>query len=206
MKPLTKAIWRFCLAALLIILLLWVSVPWQRLKVPILIQLARHGPAGTRSLAEMFLGHAEGDPNMVVPVLLDSLQDKNVSVRETVALSLGNIHQFPERVVPALMAEIRAEPMESLAPMYGYRAIGCFGTNAKAWSPMLVQIIESNRFGYWSSSARSALVKIDPEVGQPLVEQYFTDASNRVKQAEIENAEKQQRKAPVTSNPPPAKP
>ena len=202
MKPFPKIIWRICIAAFLVIPLLVFSVPWHRVKVWALIQFAEHGPADTRRMAEMFLGNVEGDPKAIVPVLLSGLRDKNVGVREMAALSLGHIHQYPEQVVPALLACIDTEPIESLMPPQGYYAIGCFGTNAKAWSPTLVQIVESNPSGYWSSNARSALAKIDPAVGRPLLEQYFAGVSNRVKQAQLEYSKKQHRKALAVTNPP----
>ena len=194
----------FGLMALFLGTLLVFVVPWQRLKVPALILCLDHGTGYMRGTAAKYLGRiADGDPKVIVPALLPHLKDKNVYVREMAALSLGHIHQYPEQVVPALLACIDTEPMESLMPMYGYNAIGCFGTNARAWSPVLLQTIESNRFGYWSSSARSVLAKINPEVGRPLVEQYLADVSNRVAQAEIENAEKQRRKALAATNLPP---
>jgi hypothetical protein len=198
--------WRVFIPSFLVIALLAAVIPWPRAKTWARIQCAEHGPAITRSPAIYFLGVEGDDPKVIVPVLLSSLKDKNVGVREMAALSLGHIHQNPEQVVPALLACMDKEPMESLVPMYGYLAIGSFGTNARAWSPVLVQTIESNPSGYWISRARSALVKIDPEVGGPLVEQYLAGVSNRVRQAQLDEEEKQRRKALAATNPPSVKP
>jgi|GEM_PF-932082 len=173
---------------------------------PALIQCLKDENPRVRGAAAESLGRLDGDPKVLIPALLPHLKDKNEYVREMTVVSLGDIHQYPEQVVPALLACIDRETMGSLVPMYGYRAIGCFGTNARAWSPVLVQIIGSNRFSYLPSGARGALAKIDPEVGKPLVEQYNTEVSNRIQQAQFEYAEKQRKKALVATNPPPAKP
>ncbi|MGH7989151.1 MAG: HEAT repeat domain-containing protein [Limisphaerales bacterium] len=195
----------------MIIALLWISVPWHRVwhrvKVPILIQCFRHGPEEVRGYAAVFLAHSDGDPKMMVSVLLPGLKDKAENVREMTAIALGNIHQKPERVVPALLASIDAETnATSLVLKYAAGAIGYFGTNAKPWSPILVGMIESNRFGFWSGSARVALYKINPAIGKPLIDEYNAEVSNRQAQAQFEYSEKQRRKTVVPTNQPPTKP
>jgi HEAT repeat protein len=170
MKRSRQAVWGICISMLLITTLLLVSVPWPRVKLWTLIECTKHGSTQMRQCAALFLGNAGGDPEVVVPVLLSALQDKNVGVREMAALSLGHIHQYPEQVVPALLTSIAAETMESLEPNNAVYAVSLFGTNARPWSPILAQMIESNRFSFWSSSALNALHKIDPEADARLVQ------------------------------------
>ena len=212
MKPFSSKIarwtfWRFSLLTFFFCALMIFAVPWQRLKVPALILCLNHGTGYTRGLAAMHLGRIDdGDPKVLVPALLPHLKDKDIYVREMTAISLGQIHQYPEQVVPALLAYIDTETQWETEGLWAVYAIGRFGTNARPWSPILVQMIESNRFGYWSGNARGALYKIDPETGKLLIDKYNTEVSNRVAQAELENAEKQGRKALTVTNPPSVKP
>jgi|SRR5665213_418307 len=103
-------VWLF---TILIIAVLGASIPWHqvwhRVKVPVLIQCFRHGPAAMRGYAAIFLANSDGDPEMIISVLLPGLKDKNPGVREMTAIALGDIHQDPERVVPALLDCINAE-------------------------------------------------------------------------------------------------
>ena len=142
--------WRFFISSFLVIALLTIVVPWQRLKVPILIQLAKHGPADTRRLAELFLVGVEGiegDPNVIVPVLLSGLEDENDGVREMAAISLGRIRQYPEQVVPALLTALnKAKSPYDISGYYIVVALSKYGTNARPWSPIFLQMIQSNSF------------------------------------------------------------
>jgi hypothetical protein len=169
------------------------------------IQYAEHGPIATRRLAIFFWGIDRDSPQVTVPVLLSCLEDKNYAIREMAALSLGHIHQYPEQVVPALLTALNKET-NYMAAHYLVGAIGMYGTDAKPWSPIFLQMIQSNSFSFDSGSPLFALKKINPEVGAPLVEQYLAGVSNRQTQAQLEYAEKQRRKALAATNPPPAKP
>ncbi|HZF02092.1 MAG TPA: HEAT repeat domain-containing protein [Methylomirabilota bacterium] len=191
-----RAIWRFSLVALFISTLLIFAVPWQRLKVPALILCLNHGTGYTRGLAAMHLGRIDdGDPKVLVTALLPHLKDKNLYVREMTAISLGHIHQYPEQVVPPLLACIDAETNPaSLVPNYALGAIGQFRTNARPWSPILVGMIESNRFHYWLNPL-GALKSIDPETAKPLIEKRDADYSNGVKQAQAHFDEVARRRA-----------
>ncbi len=191
----------------LTVALLCVCIPWHRLKVPVLIQCFRHGPAATRGHAALLLAQSNGNTEMIVPVLLAGLKDKNSYVREMTAIALGRIHQDPERVVPALLDCIKAETSgPSLVPMYGFNAIGHFGTNAKPWSPILLGMIESNGFNSWPKDGKWALNKINPELGKPLIDKYNADISNRQAQVQLEYDSKQRRKTLAATNPPSVKP
>ena len=206
-KPAPRTIWCFSLVALVVSALLVFAVPWQRLKVPALILCLNHGNGYMRGTVAKYLGRIDdGDPKVLVSALLPNLKDKNVYVREMTAISLGHIHQYPEQVVPALLTYIDTETQWETEGLWAVYAIGTFGTNARPWSPILVQMIETNRFNYWSGNARAALYKIDPETGKLLIDKYNTEVSNRVAKAELENAEKQRRKALAATNPPSAKP
>ncbi len=172
---------------------------------PALMQCLKDENPQVRSAAAMSLARLGGDTNAAISALLPCLEDKDVGVRQMAALSLGYIHQYPNQVVPALFAAIGAETNGAAIltiTMYMIPAIGRFGTNARPWSPILVQWAESNRFSYWTGSVRSALIKIDPEVGRPLIDKYNAGVSNRVKQAQLEYAEKQRRKALAVTNAP----
>ena len=189
--------WRFLISLLLVIALLAFSVPWrrvwQRVKVPVLVQCFRHGPAATRRYAAIFLAFSDGDKKMIVSVLLPGLKDKDEGVREMTAIALGDIHQEPEQVVPALFACI-----------YALGAIGHFSTNARPWSPILMGMIESNRFHYWLNPL-GVLNSIDPEVVKPLLEKRDADYSNGVKQAQAHFDEVARRRALfLRTNVPPA--
>jgi hypothetical protein len=205
MKPSRQTIvWLF---TILIIAVSAACIPWHRVKVPILIQCFRHGPAATRGHAAVFLAHSDGNPEMIVSVLLPGLKDKNSYVREMTAIALGHIHQNPERVVPALLDCIKAETNgNSLVPMYGFYAIGHFGTNAKPWSPILFGMIESNGFNSWPKDGKWTLNKINPELGKPLIDKYHAEISNRQAQAQLEYDAKQRRKTLAATNHPPTKP
>lgn len=222
MKFRPKTVWRICLVTLLVVLLLVFSVPWrrvwQRMKVPVLVQCVRHGPAATRRWAAIFLAYSDGDKKMIVSVLLPGLKDKDEGVRVMTAIALGDIHQEPERVVPALFACIDEEiNPASLVPNYALGAVGHFGTNARPWSPILLGMIQSNRFHYWLNPL-GALNKIDPETAKPLIKKRDADYSNGVKQAQAHFDEVALRRAlflrtnvpPTNSaaltNPPPVKP
>jgi len=188
MKPHLKTVWHICLVAFLIVLLLVFSVPWRRvgshLPVSVLVQCFHHGPAATRRYAAIFLAHSDGDKKMIASVLLPGLKDKDEGVREMTAIAMGDIHQEPTQVVPALFACIDAETNPaSLVPNYALGAIGHFGTNARPWSPILVGMIESNRFHYWLNPL-GVLNRINPEVAKPLIEKRDADHSNGVKQAQ----------------------
>jgi HEAT repeat protein len=199
MKLRPKTIWRIRLITLLVVLLLSFSVPWrrvwQRVKVPVLVQCVRHGPEATRRYAAIFLAHSDGDKKMIASVLLPGLKDKDEGVREMTAIALGDIHQEPELVVPALFACIDTETNPaSLVPNYALSAIGRFGTNARPWSPILVGMIESNRFHYWLNPL-GALKNIDPETAKPLIEKRDANYSNGVKQAQAHFDEVARRRA-----------
>lgn len=166
---------RFCLAVLLLTAIVAVCVPWHRVAVWTLLRCLNcgsgHISGQVRAEAALRLGSMEADPKIVVPALLPHLRDKDMKVREMTALSLGHIHQYPEQAVPALLAVADSETAESLAPLYAVYAIGCFGTNARPWAPNLAQMIESNRFGYWSGNALNALQKIDPAAAKPFLDE-----------------------------------
>jgi HEAT repeat protein len=174
-------------------------------KVPVLVQCFRHGPAATRRYAAIFLAFSDGDKKMIVSVLLPGLKDKDEGVREMTAIALGDIHQEPEQVVPALFACIDAETNPaSLVPNYALGAIGHFSTNARPWSPILMGMIESNRFHYWLNPL-GVLNSIDPEVVKPLLEKRDADYSNGVKQAQAHFDEVARRRALfLRTNVPPA--
>ena len=170
MKRYRHSIWGICICVFLITTLLLISIPWHRAIASTLIWgLGSQSEQVSRASA-FFLGNIKGDPKMIVPALLRCLKDQRASVREMTAASLGHIRQDPEQVVPALLATIDTETNGSLVPIYALNAIGVFGADAKPWSPILVQMVESNRFGYWSGSALNALHKIDPEADARLVQ------------------------------------
>lgn len=197
--------WRFFISLFLAIALLAIVVPWQRVKTWSRIECAKHGPALTRRVGIFFLGIEGDDPKVVVPVLLACLEDKNYAVRETAALSLGHIHQYPDQVVPALLTALGKEQEDS-TKRYMVGAMCQYGTNARPWSPIFLQMIQSNGFGFVFGSPLFALKKIDPEVGGPLVDQYNADISNRQRQTQLDFNEKQRHKALSATNPPPIKP
>jgi HEAT repeat protein len=99
--------------------------------------------------------------------LLECLKDRNSQVRDIAALSLGHIGKYPEKVVPALLNCLAAETNGLASPLM-ISALGRFGTNARPWSPLLKQMIETNRFGFYTSAAINALDKVDPESAEPL--------------------------------------
>jgi hypothetical protein len=200
MKFHPKTVWRICLVTFLVILLLAFGVPWprvwQRVKVPVLVQCVRHGPALTRRYAAVFLAHSDGDKKMITSVLLPGLKDKDEGVREMTAIALGHIHQEPERVIPALLACIDAETNSaSQVPRYAIGGIGKFGTNARPWLPAVVQMIGPDLYNPRSSSALAALHNIDPEAARPLIEKRDADYSNGVKQVQARFDEVARRRA-----------
>jgi len=105
-------------------------------------------------------------PSAVVPALLLSLQDEDSSVRWGSVISLGRLRQYPETVVPALLNYIQTETNMPVSTVI--ITLARFGTNARLWSPTLVQMMESNRFGIYYPSALMALKNIDPETAEPL--------------------------------------
>lgn len=147
------------------------------------------------------INKGEVDPKAVVPTLVAHLKDKHEGVRELAALSLGHIHQFPELVVPALLDAIKADERGGLMFIYAPPALCDFGTNARPWSPILVQMVKEETFAWRKQNFLAALAKIDPEVGKPMRDQYYLEISNRTVQAEAqaqaknaEYAEKQRAK------------
>lgn len=206
MKPMRATLWRLGLVLAIVGALTALGVPWQRLKVPTLLFCMDHGYGRMRGWAAFKLGLVPTDPKIVVPALLTHLKDKNVYVREMAAVSLGHIHQYPEQVMPALLATLDTEPAESLMSIiYVPFAIGDFGTNARPWSPALVQMIKSNRFNYWTGNALGALMKIDPQAAKPLIKKRNVDYSNGVQQAQAHFDEAARRRALfLHTNVPPA--
>lgn len=199
--------WRFGLYTLLVIMMMAIIIRQPCVKTWLRIQFAKHGFIPTRELAIFFLGIEGDDPKVVVPVLISCLEDKDDAIRETAALSLGHIRQYPEQVVPALLTALnKAKSPRDMSGFYIVRALSQYGTNARPWSPIFYQMIQSNSFNCAFANPLFVLRTIDPEVGGPLVEQYLAGVSNRLKQAELDNAEKQRRKALAATNPPPAKP
>ena len=141
-----------------------------RTAVPALIRSLGDDNPQVRATAAWSLGQINQDSDLVVPALLPCLKDKDRGVRDCAAMALGHIGKQPEAVVPALLARIE---MGTNAPVLSPSMIwpiGRFGTNAKPWSPVLVKMIESNRFGMFSGSALSALKRIDPEAAEPLIQ------------------------------------
>jgi hypothetical protein len=191
-KLVCRAIWRFSFVALVVSALLVFTVPWQRLKVPVLILCLDHGTGYMRGLAAMHLGRIDdGDSKVLVAALLPHLKDKDVYVREMTAISLGHIRQYPEQVVPALLTALNKA--NSRYDMSGFNivvALSRYGTNARPWSPIFLQMIQSNSFNCGLANPLFVLRTIDPEVGGLLVDQYLAGVSNRLRQAELENAEK----------------
>lgn len=183
-----------CLCALLIIAAVASFILlWPHIKVPFLIQSFRHGTASMRAHAAISLARSDASSEMLVPVLLPGLKDSSEYVRGMTEIALGNIlHQYPETVVPALLDCIKAETNSrvSLVPMWGFSAIGHFGTNAKPWSPIVYEMIVSNGFNTWPRDGLDALEKINPEMAKPLRDKRELDSSNALWQAQMRYASK----------------
>ncbi len=167
--------------------------------VPTLLRCLQDQSQFTRRDAARSLGFMGGPTNAIVSALVERLKDEEFVVREAAAMSLGWIVAEPERVVPALLACMEAETNLTGLPLKNMlSALGRFGTNAKPWSPILVQLIESNRFGIFSGSAVSALAKIDAEAAKPFVER----RSNELFRTQNQQAAKMN--SLVSSNAPPS--
>lgn len=142
-----------------------------RTAVPALIRSLGDESAHVRATAAMSLGEINQDSDLVIPALVRCLKDKDAGVRQHSAIALGHIGKQPEVVVPALFARLEMETnVPAFSPLM-VSPIARFGTNAKPWSPVLVKMIESNRFGFFANAALGALKRIDPEAAEPLLQQ-----------------------------------
>jgi hypothetical protein len=136
--------------------------------IPIVIRCLADKNPQVQSTAALSLGSLGGQP-IVVTALLQCLKAPDASVREMAVASLGQIHREPERVVPALLDYLQTETDASPSSFQVVYALGHFGTNAQPWSPVLAQMIQSNRFGIFTAPALGTLRQIDPAAAKPFL-------------------------------------
>lgn len=115
------------------------------------------------------LPYLVGPTNEIISKLLGCLKHGEPELRDAAALSLGQIGREPERVVPELLAQIGTATNAQGNAYHLIKALEEFGTNARPWSPILIQMIEADSVGHDPRGALRALEKLDAAAAAPLI-------------------------------------